>query len=48
MGISPLAGKPAAPELLVNVPKLITAYYSDIPDIMVPCSWGRIHMETII
>src|SRR5271170_5435344 len=32
MEISPYAGKPAEPELLVNVPKLITAYYSNIPD----------------
>lgn len=34
--LSPLAGKPAQPELLVNVPKLITAYYSDRPDVSVP------------
>ena len=33
MNISPDAGKPAKPEILVNVPKLITAYYSNIPDI---------------
>jgi len=32
MKISPLAGKPAAPDMLVNLPKLITAYYSDVPD----------------
>jgi phosphoglucomutase len=32
MEISPYAGKPAEPELLVNVPKLITAYYGNIPD----------------
>ncbi|MGC8624454.1 MAG: phosphoglucomutase (alpha-D-glucose-1,6-bisphosphate-dependent) [Phycisphaerae bacterium] len=32
MQISPLAGKPASPELLVNVPKLITAYYTQHPD----------------
>lgn len=30
--ISPLAGKPAPPALLVNVPRLVTAYYSEIPD----------------
>jgi phosphoglucomutase len=30
--INPLAGKPAPPEMLVNIPKLITAYYSEIPD----------------
>jgi phosphoglucomutase len=32
MKISPLAGKPATPEMLVNIPKLVTAYYTDIPD----------------
>ncbi|UHL64842.1 phosphoglucomutase (alpha-D-glucose-1,6-bisphosphate-dependent) [Paralcaligenes sp. KSB-10] len=30
--ISPLAGKPAPAALLVNVAKLVTAYYSDAPD----------------
>ena len=32
MKVSPLAGKPPEPDLLVNVPKLITAYYTDVPD----------------
>jgi len=32
MNISPLAGKPAPQDILVNIPKLITAYYSDMPD----------------
>lgn len=32
MKISPLAGKPAKPSMLVNVSKLITAYYTDVPD----------------
>jgi phosphoglucomutase len=32
MKISPLAGHPAPPELLVDVPKLIAAYYGDAPD----------------
>jgi phosphoglucomutase len=32
MNISPLAGKPADPTMLVNVPRLITAYYSERPD----------------
>jgi len=36
MKISPLAGKPAPPEILVNVPKLVTAYYSGVPDPKVP------------
>ncbi len=30
--ISPLAGKPAPSAILVNIPKLITAYYSQVPD----------------
>src|SRR5499433_238663 len=30
--ISPLAGKPALPSMLVNVPRLITAYYTGQPD----------------
>ena len=32
MKVSPLAGKPATPEMLVNVPRLVTAYYTDVPD----------------
>jgi len=36
MKISPLAGKPAAPEMLVDVAKLVTAYYTDGPDPAVP------------
>lgn len=32
MIISPLAGKPAPVELLVNVAKLVTAYYTEQPD----------------
>ncbi len=36
MKISPLAGKPAEPSALVNVPKLVTAYYAEIPDPSVP------------
>ena len=31
MKISPLAGKSAEPGILVNVPKLITAYYTEVP-----------------
>jgi phosphoglucomutase len=30
--ISPLAGKPANPSLLINVPRLVTAYYTGRPD----------------
>jgi phosphoglucomutase len=36
MEISPLAGKPANPASLVDVTKLITAYYTEIPDPAVP------------
>ena len=36
MKISPLAGKPAPPEILVNVPKLVTAYYTGVPHPKVP------------
>jgi hypothetical protein len=32
MEISPLAGKPADPTSLVDVPKLITAYYTEMTD----------------
>ena len=31
MKVSPFAGKPAGPSVLVNVPKLITAYYRSLP-----------------
>jgi phosphoglucomutase len=30
--VGPLAGKPATPAMLVDVPRLVTAYYSDMPD----------------
>ena len=33
---SPLAGKPAPPGMLVDVPRLITAYYTEVPDPAVP------------
>src|SRR5215813_5608715 len=36
MPISPLAGKPADPSLLINVPRLVTAYYTRRPDPSVP------------
>ena len=36
MEISPLAGKPADPASLVNIPNLVTAYYADMPDPSVP------------
>ena len=34
--ISPLAGKPVPDQLLVNVKKLIAAYYAQVPDCSVP------------
>jgi len=36
MEISPAAGKPADASLLVNVPRLVTAYYAELPDPSVP------------
>lgn len=36
MDVSPLAGKPADPASLVNVPKLVMAYYAETPDPSVP------------
>ena len=36
MKVSPFAGKPAESSMLVNVPKRITAYYTDVPDPSVP------------
>jgi phosphoglucomutase len=32
MNVSPLAGKPAEPWMLINIPRLITAYYTERPD----------------
>ena len=32
MKVSPLAGKPAPPAILVDVPKLVSRYYTDAPD----------------
>ena len=33
---SPLAGKPATAAMLVDVPRLVSAYYADAPDASVP------------
>jgi phosphoglucomutase len=35
-----VAGKPAEPSMLVNVPRLVTAYYTEIPDPSVPKEAG--------
>src|SRR6266852_3140716 len=32
MNVSPLAGKPAVPTMLVNLPRSVTAYYTERPD----------------
>jgi phosphoglucomutase len=34
--VSPLAGKPAQPGMLANVPELVTAYYTELPDPSLP------------
>ena len=36
MKVSAFAGKPAESSMLVNVPKLIAAYYTERPDPAVP------------
>ena len=36
MPISPLAGKPAEQSLLINVPRLVTAYYTRRPNLSIP------------
>ena len=36
MKVDPSAGKPAEESILVNVPRLVTAYYTEIPDPAVP------------
>src|SRR5271169_5360931 len=36
MNANPRAGKPAEPSELVNVPRLVTAYYAEAPDPSVP------------
>ncbi len=36
MKVSPLAGKLAPPSMLTNIPRLVTAYYSEQPDPTIP------------
>lgn len=36
MKVSPMAGKPAEPSMLVNVARLVTAYYAERPDPSIP------------
>ncbi len=39
MTVSPFAGKPAQPAMLVNVPELVTAFYTEVPDPSMPEQW---------
>jgi phosphoglucomutase len=39
MKVNPLAGKPAPLAILANIQKLVTAYYTDMPDFSVPTQW---------
>jgi phosphoglucomutase len=36
MKVNPFAGKPADPSMLVDIPKLVTAYFTEMPDPSVP------------
>ena len=36
MAINPAAGQPAQPSNLVNIPRLVTAYFADRPDPKIP------------
>ncbi|HOL70560.1 MAG TPA: phosphoglucomutase (alpha-D-glucose-1,6-bisphosphate-dependent) [Bryobacteraceae bacterium] len=36
MNVSPLAGHPPKPEMLANIPRLVTAYYTGHPDVSNP------------
>jgi phosphoglucomutase len=36
MPLDPLAGKPAPASRLVNVPRLVTAYFTEVPDVALP------------
>ncbi|MFM0504586.1 phosphoglucomutase (alpha-D-glucose-1,6-bisphosphate-dependent) [Paraburkholderia caffeinilytica] len=36
MNINPLAGKPARHEMLANIPRLVTSYYTERPDPAIP------------
>lgn len=34
--LSPLAGKPTEPGMLINVPRLVSAYFANVPDVAIP------------
>lgn len=36
MNVSPLAGQPPTPEMLANIPRLVSAYYTGHPDVSEP------------
>jgi phosphoglucomutase len=36
VSVSPVAGEPAPPSVLVNVPRLVTAYFAELPDPSIP------------
>ena len=41
MALHPLAGKPAPRELLINVPRIVSAYYTHSPDVEVAAQRRR-------
>ena len=43
MTLSPFAGKPAPAELLVDIPRLVTAYYTGQPDANISTQLRRTH-----
>ena len=45
MTISPFAGKPAPAQLLVDIPRLVTAYYTGQPDAAI--STQRVAFDTL-
>src|SRR5215831_21210365 len=34
--VNPLAGKPVTPDMLLNAPRLMTAYFAETPDVSIP------------
>ncbi len=44
MKVDPLAGRPAPERILVDVPRLVTAYYTEVPNPAVPSE--RVHFGT--
>src|SRR5689334_19791223 len=48
MKVSPSAGKPPDAGMLVNVPRLITAYYTDVPDPRSPHNESHSALQVIV